>query len=216
KTSSASPLGVKSSPNQLSTKEVVIVSKPSKDTIIDLNSDHVQLKEKLDKVKDFWPGQVDFEPALENGHIDKTSLSQAHGPNVAKVKPQPQHHDLPQQHQQQPTQILQFIPSEVKAAKSIETTFNAFAIPPSQSPNLYQRGNAVFTMGPTSPFRQISSTHQIYPMAYGSNTNDYIQQQQHYGGGQQQHTSSSTINQSFFGGQIQQPQPSRPQSYDGM
>uniref|UniRef100_A0A914ZC97 BAT2 N-terminal domain-containing protein n=1 Tax=Panagrolaimus superbus TaxID=310955 RepID=A0A914ZC97_9BILA len=212
---SSSPIGVKSSPKQLS-KDVV--SKPSTDAtiLIDLNSDHVQLKEKLDKVKDFWPGQTDFVPTLENGHIDKTSLSQAHGPNVAKVKPQPQHHDSSQQLQPQQPQILQFIPSEVKGTtKSIETNFNAFAIPPSQSPNLYQRGNAVFTMGPTSPFRQISSNHQIYPMAYGNN--DFIQQQQHYGGGGQQHTNSPPINQSFFGGQLQQQQqPSRPQSYDGM
>jgi hypothetical protein len=201
---SASPIGVKSSPKL--SKEV---QKPASDGV-ELNSDHVQLKEKLEKIKDFWPGQADFE-AIENGHKN-SSLSQAHGPNVAKVKPQPQHHDS-QQHQQQ-QQIPPFIAPENKQPKPIES-FNAFSIPPSQSPNLYQRGgNAVFTMGQTSPFRQISS-NQIYSIPTGYGSNDYIQQQQqqHYHNG---HSTNSPT--SFFGGgQIpQQQQPSRPQSYDGM
>ncbi|KHN86496.1 Protein PRRC2A [Toxocara canis] len=65
------------------------------------------LKQRLDKVKDFWPGQQQFSNSLlvnasENGSIaplvnDKSSTnasaptsSLSHAPNVAKVRPQPQ------------------------------------------------------------------------------------------------------------------------------
>lgn len=198
----ASPIGVKASPKSTPEVRKQSTEGPSLDQI--LHSDHVQLKEKLDKVKDFWPGQSEFEQAALESAVDKTSLSQAHGPNVAKVKPQPQnHHEQHSQHQQPQQQQQTYVPQEIKG-KPIEA-YGVFTLPPSQSPNLYQRGNAVFTMGLTSPFRQISSNQVL---TFGNN--DYVQ---HYGG-----HASSPPNHSYFGGQINlgQAQPSRPQSYDGM
>lgn len=72
---------------------------------LDANDDE-RLKERLDKVKDFWPGQQQFTnsllgPTAESNGIttlsnDKSPSSSgaasslAHGPNVAKVRPQPQ------------------------------------------------------------------------------------------------------------------------------
>jgi hypothetical protein len=106
------------------------------------NADHAQLKEKLDKVKDFWPGQQEFNEATgllavsvsnETTHAtqpaptDKTShssLSQAHGPNVAKVKPQPQNSE-----QQQPQTTSTAAPHSFAKPSINDDTVGAFMAP---------------------------------------------------------------------------------------
>ncbi|VDK51919.1 unnamed protein product [Anisakis simplex] len=92
---------------------VPLVVPPSSTSLVDSTLDANDLKQRLDKVKDFWPGQQQFSNTLlvttsENGPItslvnDKsttavtanaaTTSSLTHAPNVAKVRPQPQTND---------------------------------------------------------------------------------------------------------------------------
>lgn len=92
---------------------VPLVVQPSSTSLVDSTLDANDLKQRLDKVKDFWPGQQQFSNTLlvttsENGPItslvnDKsttavtanaaTTSSLTHAPNVAKVRPQPQTND---------------------------------------------------------------------------------------------------------------------------
>lgn len=133
----------------IGTKPIKAVQKAEPEVAI--NSDHAVLKEKLDKVKDFWQGEDN------QGNLEKNNLSQAHGPNVAKVKPQPQ---LQEQQQQE------------KAKQNVDSCI--FTIPQAQSPNLYHP-NQVFQMGQTSPFGHIQNPN--YQIIYG--TNEYMQYSGH-------------------------------------
>ncbi|KAE9551987.1 hypothetical protein FO519_004811 [Halicephalobus sp. NKZ332] len=146
----------------IGTKPIKSVQKAETEGV--LNSDHAVLKEKLDKVKDFWQGEEN-----NHGNQEKTipNLSQAHGPNVAKVKPQPQLQD-----QQQPEKTKQNVESCI------------FQIPQAQSPNLYHP-NQMFTMGQTNGFGQMQNPN--YQIIYG--TSEFMQ----YGGHQSSPPSHSVF-----------------------
>jgi len=133
----------------IGTKPIKTVQKPESEEV--MSSDHAVLKEKLDKVKDFWPGDDN------QGNLEKNNLSQAHGPNVAKVKPQPQLQDQQQQE---------------KTKQNVDSCI--FTIPQAQSPNLYHP-NQMFQVGQTSPFGHIQNPN--YQIIYG--TNEYMQYSGH-------------------------------------
>ncbi|KAL3990247.1 BAT2 N-terminus family protein [Acanthocheilonema viteae] len=92
-----------------SSKEALVTkgdgASPLTNIALEANDDEC-LKQRLDKVKDFWPGQQQFANNLLGSGNESTTIaplvndksgstnvgvsSVAHGPNVAKVRPQPQ------------------------------------------------------------------------------------------------------------------------------
>uniref|UniRef100_A0A7E4W1I2 BAT2_N domain-containing protein n=1 Tax=Panagrellus redivivus TaxID=6233 RepID=A0A7E4W1I2_PANRE len=126
--------------------------------------DHAQLKEKLDKVKDFWPTDVPVEEAKVVA--DEQQL----GPNVAKVKPQPQQQDGP-------AGSAKTAPPKTTAATNGEASSSGacFSMPPAPSPNVYRpSGGNFFPMPPAqSPFSNygiMCSTNEFGMTPFGASS----------------------------------------------
>uniref|UniRef100_A0A158R435 BAT2_N domain-containing protein n=1 Tax=Syphacia muris TaxID=451379 RepID=A0A158R435_9BILA len=99
------PLSPKNSTKNINVAGHHVENNSLKTLTVEQNDDE-RLKERLDKVKDFWPGQQFTNSLLENAvgsnsisHLNEKPQSSPagtgslHGSNVAKVRPQPQTND---------------------------------------------------------------------------------------------------------------------------
>lgn len=125
-------------------------------------NDDERLKERLDKVKDFWPGQQFTNSLLENA-VGANSISQLndksqssapgtgslHGPNVAKVRPQPQSNET--------------CGASVPLKDSISTPSAASALPPPSPVACIPPGTYLQSLAQVPP----PAAHPHYSMIFG-------------------------------------------------